>query len=222
MAAHLRSCGSLGDAPGTGRKDTYLYDPRQLSSDASGTANDCAPSQIPPLLLRPIFPVDRLTDPSWMEANEGKMLVYESAPFATAVELTGFFQLSVWLSIDQPDTDFLVAVFEVGGKDGSLLLTSDIMRARYRESLREERLIYTTEPLRYDFNRFTFVSRQVRSGSRLRLLIGPLSSIFHQRNHNSGNAVAEESMADARTVTVRLFHDEAHPSALHVPFGVDP
>jgi hypothetical protein len=31
--------------------------------------------------------------------------------------------------------------------------------------------------------------------------------------------VAAESMKDARTVTVRLYHDRAHPSALFVPLG---
>jgi hypothetical protein len=31
--------------------------------------------------------------------------------------------------------------------------------------------------------------------------------------------VAEQSMSDARTVTVTLFHDRAHPSALYVPLG---
>jgi hypothetical protein len=36
---------------------------------------------------------------------------------------------------------------------------------------------------------------------------------------NSGKPVFEETMADARAVTVTLLHDKAHPSALYVPMG---
>ena len=40
-----------------------------------------------------------------------------------------------------------------------------------------------------------------------------------ERNYNSGGAVADVTLADARTVTVRLFHDAHHRSALFVPFA---
>ncbi|NJO12220.1 MAG: hypothetical protein HC872_00705 [Gammaproteobacteria bacterium] len=100
-----------------------------------------------------------------------------------------------------------------------MLLTTDWLRARHRESQREEKLITTTAPLRYDFDRFTFISRQVRQGSRLRLVIAPLNSIHVQKNFNSGGAIASQTMADARPVNVRLFHDRRHPSALYVPLG---
>jgi len=123
------------------------------------------------------------------------------------------------LSIDQPDTDFRVSVAEIGVDGGSLQLATDSMRARYREDPRAQKLIRTTEPLRYDFRHFTFISRQIRKGHRLRLVIGPLNSLFWQKNYNSGGVVAVESMRDARPVTVRLFHDETHPSALYVPLG---
>ena len=63
------------------------------------------------------------------------------------------------------------------------------------------------------------MSRQVKKGSRLRLVIAPINSMNSQKNYNSGGVVAQESMKDARTVTVKLYHDRAHPSALYVPIG---
>ena len=63
------------------------------------------------------------------------------------------------------------------------------------------------------------LSRQVAKGSRLRLTIAPINSIFSEKNYNAAEPVAEQSMSDARTVTVTLFHDRAHPSALYVPLG---
>jgi hypothetical protein len=48
---------------------------------------------------------------------------------------------------------------------------------------------------------------------------------FVQKNYNGGGCVSDESAEEGRPVTVRLFHDGAHPSALHVPlarkFGLD-
>jgi len=53
----------------------------------------------------------------------------------------------------------------------------------------------------------------------LRLVVGPINSINTQKNYNSGGVVADETMADARPVTVKLLHDKAHPSARYIPFG---
>lgn len=188
---------------GTGKPDQYLYDPRDTGSAERESADESGGyvSQ-------------------WsVVSGRGVQLVYHSAPFEAATQISGRFALSAWLAIDQPDTDFSATVYEIGVNGDSIQLASDSIRARHRESLREAKLITTREPLRYDFNQFTFVAREVKRGSRLRLVIGPINSMNAQKNYNSGGVVSKESMQDARVVTVRLFHDEAHPSALHVPYG---
>ncbi len=195
--------GHLSAAPASGGPDRYVYDPRDIGRAA-------IESQIDPASL---------ADQTMIHAGSGKQLIYHSQPLGTDTEITGFFKLTVWLAIDQPDTDFGVAVYEIALNGGSVLLSTDTMRARYRESAREERLVSTRDPLRYDFEHFTFVSRQVPRGHRLRLVIGPLHSIYLQKNYNSGGVVSEESMQDARPVSVSLFHNHAHPSALYVPIG---
>jgi len=219
-ASQLASHGALTPTRGTGPADAYLYDPRDLSI-AEVESQFEYPQQSAPqyALLNPTFPSDSLVEQTQVYANEGKVLVYHSQPFSQDTELSGFFKLTAWIAIDQPDTDFIVSVHELTREGRSILLTADFQRARHRESLCEESLIGTTEPLRYEFNHFTFVSRQLQQGSRLRLVIGPVNSIYYQKNYNSGKPVAEESIEDARPVRVRLFHDESHPSALQVPFG---
>jgi hypothetical protein len=62
----------------------------------------------------------------------------------------------------------------------------------------------------------------VKKGSRLRLTIGPINSIYREKNYNSGGVVQSELMADARPVTVTLYHDQEHPSTLYVPLGAAP
>ncbi len=212
-ASQLFDSGVLTGEGAGGPADAYSYDPRDttlaaLEADAPGA-----------VCLRPTFPTEDLTEEALVYAREGRRLVYHSAPFAADTEVSGFFRLSAWISIDQPDTDFGITVYEIDGNGRSLLLTFDCMRARYRESLREENLVRTTKPLRYDFHRFTFVSRLVRQGSRLRLVIGPLDSIHFQKNYNSGGIVHEETVMDARPVMVKVFHDAMHPSALTIPLG---
>jgi putative CocE/NonD family hydrolase len=203
-ASDVFASGVLAARPSaTSKPDSYRYDPLDIESSEL----ECA-----------VGPWAR-TDQRLLHAATGKHLVYHSEPFEKDVEISGFFKLSAWIAIDQPDTDFRVSVHEVMLDGSALELTNDLMRARYRESPRAEKLIDTTEPLRYDFDRFMFTSRQIKAGSRLRLVVGPINSIYGQKNYNSGRVVATESRDDARVVTVRLFHDEAHPSALYVPFG---
>ena len=55
-------------------------------------------------------------------------------------EISGFFKLSAWLAIDQPDTDFRSTCTKSAPTGTSILLSSDLMRARYRESAREPKL----------------------------------------------------------------------------------
>jgi predicted acyl esterase len=135
------------------------------------------------------------------------------------VEVAGFYRLSAWLSIDQPDTDFQVSVHEITATCESQELTRTMMRARYRTSQREQRLSTSTEPQHYEFDTFTFVARRLGKGSRLRLVFKPVDSLYFERNYNSGKPVAHETAQDARVVRVRLLHDLQHPSVLHVPIG---
>jgi uncharacterized protein len=46
-----------------------------------------------------------------------------------------------------------------------------------------------------------------------------VNSIHSQKNYNAGGDISAESMREARTVTVKLFHDRSHPSTLFVPLG---
>jgi putative CocE/NonD family hydrolase len=190
-------------APVASEPDHYVYDP--VDSSIANLESSLGP--------------ESLVEQRLIHAMPGRQLIYHSLPFELDTEVSGFFRLAAWLAIDQPDTDFAVSVYEIDTNGGSILLTTDWIRARYRRSLREEHLVCTTQPLRYDFERFTFVSRLIKRGHRLRLTLGPLSSIHYQRNRNSGGVVSDESASDARVVTVRLFRDTAHPSALYIPLA---
>src|SRR5262249_47308155 len=152
----------------TSDSDHYVYDPRDVGNAALESTVD----------------PENMSDQRMMLANAGKHLLYHSAPFDEDTEVSGFFQLCLWLSIDQPDTDFVASVYEVNLDATCILLSRDSIRARHRESLSKDMLIRTHDPLRYDFQRFTFVARRIARGSRLRLVIGPINSIYSQKNYN--------------------------------------
>lgn len=199
----LRSGSLVNQLPTAGGFAQYVYDPRDLSLAALESGMD----------------PESKSDQRLIYAGVGRQLVYHGAPLEADVEVSGFFSFRVWIGIDQPDTDFRVAVYDVGIDGSAVLLTSDTVRARYRESSRDERLVGSSEAQEYLFDRFTFVSRLVRAGHRLRVVIGPNDSIHAQRNYNSGGVVADETSHDTRVVTVRLFHGGGHPSALFVPLA---
>lgn len=202
-AIDVLASGSLSTAQPKGKPDSYVYDPRDVSIAAVESTVD--PSS--------------LTDQRTLYTQRGKRLVYHTAPFERDTEVSGYFKLSAWIAIDQPDTDFAVSVHEIRSDGSSILLSTDVQRARYRESWREGKLVSTREPLKYEFNGFTFTSRMIRKDSRLRLVVGPANSIHNQKNYNSGGDVSAETVRDARPVTVQLYHDRSRPSTLFVPLG---
>ena len=147
----------------------------------------------------------------------GDGLIYHSAPLEADTEITGWIKLSLWIALDVPDTDFQAAVSEILPDGRHISLTKDILRARYRESLRIEKLVTPGEINRYEFTGFTFFSRRLAKGSRLRLVLSCPNSIYYEKNYNSGGVVAAESGKDARTAHVTLYHDSKHPSCLELP-----
>ena len=147
----------------------------------------------------------------------GNGLVYHTEPFAEAVEITGNMKLVAWIALDVPDTDFAVSVSEIKPDGTSIALTGDTKRARYRESLRKEHLVSPGSIERYEFASFSYFSRRMEKGSRLRLVFSSPNSIFMEKNYNSGGEVSKETRKDARTAHVMLYQDDAHPSYLEIP-----
>ncbi len=109
------------------------------------------------------------------------------------------------------------ADFEIRADGQSVELTSDLRRARYRDSTGAATPVRLGEITRYDFSSFRW-SR----GSRLRLVITCPNSIYLQTNYGAGGVVAEESGRDAHVTHVALYHDHTHPSYVEIPIAAAP
>jgi len=191
------------DKPGAGKPDQYVYDPLDISSAK----------------VQSVSAPNWLTDQRILLQQSGKYLFYHTAAFEHEFEIAGTFKLSAWLAIDQPDTDFYVSVWEVLPDGAAVFIADDTLRARYRDSDRSAKPVPKGAALRYDFTRFPFVARRLQAGSRLRVAFSPLNTLYSEKNYNAGGIVADETGKDARTVTVRMYHDAQHPSALYLPIA---
>ena len=191
------------DHAGSGEPDRYVHDPLDVGSAAwEAEDNDAG-----------------LVDQRGAMLAAGKALFYHTPPFAEDTDIAGRFALSAWLAIDQPDTDIYAVVHEVLA-DGSVVhLSSDAIRARYRHDQRKATPVVSGVVERYEFDDFAFNARRIAKGSRLRLTLGPVNSMYAEKNWNAGGVVAAESAKDARTATVTLYHDAQHPSQLSVPIA---
>jgi putative CocE/NonD family hydrolase len=187
--------------PGQAQPDKYVYDPL-----------DVRPAELERAEVK-----DYVMSQRKVLSLFGHGLVYHSEPFARATEITGYLKLVAWVALDVPDTDFQVTLYEIRPDGTSILLTEDQLRARYRRSLRKEELIKPGEVNRYDFTGFTFFSRQLAEGSRLRLVFRSPNSIHWEKNYNSGGKVETETRKDARKAHVTLYHDAEHPSYVEIP-----
>ena len=196
--------GDLAEAKpaGSAEPDRWVYDPLDVRPGQDLEGEDAEGS---------------LLDQSSALNLYGNGAVYHSAPFAAATEVSGQVKLSLWIALDVPDTDLQASLYEILPDGKSIHLTSDLLRARYRDSLEKESLVPQGQIVRYDFTGFNWFSRRVAKGSRLRLVVSCPNSIHLEKNYNSGGVVADETAKDARTAHVVLYHDAEHPSAVEIP-----
>ena len=132
--------------------------------------------------------------------------------------ISGRMKLTLWISLDVPDTDFEVDVYEiqtgrlehpVGQRHeaGPLSRVAATRRSRSRPG----------EVLKYEFTTFNWFSRRIATGSRLRLVVSSPNSVFVQKNYNGGGDVSRERPRTLGRRTSTLHHDAEHPSGLELP-----
>jgi uncharacterized protein len=144
-------------------------------------------------------------------------LVYHTAQLPNETPFIGCPGVTLWVFIDAPDVDLSASLYEVQPDGTSIALWADTRRLRYRDSLREAKLVKPGEIVRCDFNPGLFVARRLMKGSRLRLIVSSPNSPQWQKNYCSGGVVAEETVKDARTCHVQVYHDTTHPSTIQLP-----
>jgi putative CocE/NonD family hydrolase len=200
--------GNLSEKPAGTGADEYIYDP--LDTNRGEEVDNVDNEKTAGLDQRRALSIGK----------DG--LVYHSDPVANETTLLGCPKLTLWISPGVPDTDITAELDEILADGTSIALWSDVRRLRYRESVRQEKLVKLGENVRCDLNPGLFIARRMAKGSRLRLIISAPNSIYFEKNYNSGGVVANETAKDARTAHVRILHDAEHASVLDVPMAASP
>ena len=148
------------------------------------------------------------------------VVVFETEPLSEDVEVTGEIEVKLWASSSAVDTDFTAKLIDVyppsadwpGGFD--LNLTEGIVRARFRESLKVEKLM---EPgTVYPFTIKLYPTSNVfKKGHRIRVDIASSSYPRFDVNPNTGEPLAQHRRMVIATNT--LYHDAKHPSHVVLP-----
>lgn len=184
---------------------TYRYDPADFSRIGLGTS----PTG------------EWLTHQTDVVSLNGEGLIYHGEILTKPLPLIDRPTVELFVAIDTPDTDIRARIYEIEASGWSILLGQDRIRMRYRDSLEAVRFATPGATYRLVFDRFPFIARTLPPGSRLRVVIDAPDGAQDQRNFNSGKAVSEETVTDARPVRVTVHHGGKGDSRLRLRVARD-
>ena len=148
------------------------------------------------------------------------ILVFQTEPLAADVEVTGELEVQLWVSSSAVDTDFTAKLIDVypaskdwpGGFD--LNIADGICRARFRDSLKEEKLMEPGKicPLTV---RLYPTSNVFKKGHRIRVDISSSNFPRFDVNPNTGEPLQQHRRMVVAVNTIH--HDAEHPSHIVLP-----
>lgn len=141
------------------------------------------------------------------------VLVFTSEKFKEPLTVTGEVKLKFTASSSTPDTDFFATLSWVTPEGKAMLLTTGMVRARFRNIDREELLV--PDEL-YDFElNLSHIAVRFMPGCAMRLEICGQHFPAFDRNANSGGPLLQDTELFVSRHTV--YHDSEHPAELILP-----
>jgi putative CocE/NonD family hydrolase len=198
---YLRTGGLLRtEAPEAEPPDGYTYDPSNPVPTHGGA-----------LLIAPEFAPGPLDQRS-IEAR-ADVLTYTTEPLEHDTEVTGPISVQLWACTSAPDTDFVARLVDVYPDGRAYNLTDGIIRARYRDGLKES-LLEAGQPYCMKIDLWA-TSNVFKAGHRIRLQITSSNFPRWDRNPNTGHPLGQD--AELRTAEQTILHDREHPSQVVLP-----
>ncbi len=152
-------------------------------------------------------------------ATRPDVLVWQTAPLARDVEVTGPVTVTLWVSSDAPDTDITAKLIDVYPPSPhypygfAMNLTDSILRLRYRNGRRPEPLAPGT------IARCTFAlyptANLFPAGHRIRLDVSSSNYPRFDVNPNTGDPLWASAVT--RIAVNTIHHDAEHPSHITLP-----
>lgn len=214
LHSHGRANSVFGDGrldretPADEPPDVFSYDPAAPTLSQGGHSC-CFP------FVAPMGPANQ--GPS---ENVNGVLVYTTEPLGQDLTLMGEASVVLYAATSALDTDWTARLCYVDELGSSTNLQEGIVRARYRDSLVEPRLLTPWLVERYEIT-LGSVAMMIPAGYRIRVSIS--SSDFPQwdRNLNTGGPLFREGFTMAVVATQSVLHDDRYPSHIILPIVHD-
>jgi hypothetical protein len=203
----------------------YLHsDGRANTPRGDGSLNLGSPSEEPhdSYVYDPRDPVMSLFAPSGHdEAHDLRVLdhrhdvlVYQTEPLETPVEVTGVPVLTLYAASSAPDTDFIVKLIDVHPDGFARNLCYGVVRTRFRDGFDRPTLMNPGEVYKFTIELLP-TSNLFKAGHRVRVDLSSSDFPNFDRNHNTG----KEDWADPELATAQqmVFHDAGRPSCIILP-----
>jgi putative CocE/NonD family hydrolase len=153
-------------------------------------------------------------------AERADVLVFQTAPLQSAVEVTGAIEAELWIASNCPDTDFTIKLIDVYPPNPdyphgyAMNLSDGILRCRYRDSWERPTLLTPGQVYRIKVTAFP-TANLFQRGHRIRLDVS--SSNFPHFDLNLNSGAAEGSGGEMRVATNRVFVDSERASHVVLP-----
>ena len=174
----------------------YGYDPREPVPTLGGNT-----------LFIASGPVDH-------RAADQRCLTFTSDPLKQDLEVTGPVTAVLYAMSSAVDTDWVVRLTDVHPDGRSINIVDGILRARYRESMSEPKLIEPDRVYRYEIDLWA-TSNVFKAGHRLRVSV--TSSDFPRWDRNLNTAESPETGARPEVAYNTVFFDPKRPSHILLP-----
>ena len=183
-------------------KDRYTYNPDNPVPTLGG--NNCCSPDIVAWGAYDQRPAEKRND----------VLVYTTPPLAEDIEVTGPICVKLYASSSTPDTDFTAKLVDVFPDGYAMNLCDGIIRARYRKSFEEAKLMKPDTV--YEFTIDCWVTGNVfKAGHRIRVDISSSNFPRFDRNPNTGHEFGMDSELSIAEQTV--YHNMNYPSHIILP-----
>jgi hypothetical protein len=190
--------GKLSTEPPAGAEGpaSYAYDPRD---------------PVPTLGGNTLFIASGPTDHRKADA---KSITFTSEVLNEDLEVTGPVKAVLYAMSSAVDTDWVVRLSDVYPDGRAINIVDGVLRARYRDSMREPSLIAPDRVYRYDIDLWA-TSNVFKAGHRLRVSV--TSSNFPRWDRNLNTAQSPETAAQPETAFNTVFFDPRRPSHILLP-----
>lgn len=200
---------------------TYLYDPAEPVPSVGGTITSGAPIMVGGAFdQREREDFFGSTEPFRPLAERADVLVFQTEPLDSDVEVTGPLVARLWISSDGPDTDFTAKLIDVYPATAdypegfAMNLTDGIIRCRYRDSWESPSLMEPGTVYEVTIEAFP-TSNLFKAGHRIRLDVSSSNYPHFDLNFNTGEP--EGRATRSRVATNTVWMDRTRPSHVVLP-----